>query len=1023
MFARLTILFFFCLLQYFSIAQAPYLYFSRLTAENGLSHNKVNCILQDKRGFIWVGTDDGLNRYDGRYFTHFRNVPGDVSTISGNLITDLLEDEKGILWIATADGGLTKYDYRLPPSQQFKQYKHLPNDSSSIPVNIVNCLLEDKNGYLWLGTSTRAVLRFDKRTEKFVRTIIKGPRNILDLCLDTDDTLWVGRVGGGIVKVNTKDMSYTVDPRYSDLYDTKLPHTVVSALYRDRDNDIWYGSWDKVLYRFNAATQQEEVWRGNGDPQSFSNDDIQGFAEDASGKIWMAGKYNGLTVLDKKEKKFFNYRYDPAREGTIAGNKVNCVFIDRSGLVWLGTDKGISFCNPAQHSFVQTFLPSMQRDITIYDFFKDDQGDLWIGTSEGIFMQPSGGRSFVHKPLQYEGRKLTVSKFFRDSDGTFYIGTDFSLFIYDPATGALKLLPNTQQDRVIYNIIESRIVSIVRDEIEGHPVLIAAPYGHFLVYYDFTDQKWVSRNDTVKKILDKFPLRDNLIRKIYKDPGGDIWLATAKLGLGEWRKGNFPKIDYLETNPFNKKAISNDNIYDIISDAKGNLWITTYGGGLNYFDKSTRSFQHIEGANNLLEGMQTDEQGNLWMISNGHLHKYDLRLKNFSSFRLPDLEKSGGVRGSIYKDQAGNMYVGGTNYFIEFHPGIINTVRGEPKVYFTDFKIFNNSYSDLLHQKKIRLQHTQNYFTIEFSAPEFSSGQISYSYMLEGFDKDWVEVGDRNFASYSNLDGRDYVFKVRATNKKGNWSQEYAALSIRIIPPFWKRWWFYGICAAVIAGTIYGLYRYRINELLKRQAIRNKIAQDLHDSVGSTLSSISVYSQVAKIYNEQKKSTDLTNTLEKISAASGEMISEMSDTVWAINPRNDNMDTMLGRMESFARPLLASQEIRFHFSYDPGIKQLSLEMTKRKNFYLIFKEAVNNALKYSGCRNLWVSIKHRNGQLYLIVQDDGKGFDTAKVEKTQSMSGNGMQNMSMRAKEMKGDCSVTSAPGKGTSIALHFPIP
>jgi signal transduction histidine kinase len=295
--------------------------------------------------------------------------------------------------------------------------------------------------------------------------------------------------------------------------------------------------------------------------------------------------------------------------------------------------------------------------------------------------------------------------------------------------------------------------------------------------------------------------------------------------------------------------------------------------------------------------------------------------------------------------------------------------------------------------------------------------------MLEGFDKDWVEVGDRNFVSYSNLEGGDYTFKVRATNKKGNWSQEFASLSIRIIPPFWKRWWFYGVCAALIAGTIYGLYRYRINELLKRQAIRNKIAQDLHDSVGSTLSSISVYSQVAKIYNEQQRLSDLKNTLEKIGAASGEMISEMSDTVWAINPRNDNMDTMLGRMESFARPLLASQEIVFHFSYDPGIKQLSLEMTKRKNFYLIFKEAVNNALKYSGCKNLWVTIKHRHGQLYLIVKDDGNGFDTAKVEKTQSMSGNGMQNMCMRAKEMKGDCAITSEPGKGTSIALHFPIP
>lgn len=1022
MFVRLIIFIAYCLLPDIISAQAPYLYFNRLTTENGLSHNKVNCILQDKRGFIWVGTDDGLNRYDGRYFTHFRNIPGNLSTISGNLVTDLLEDGKGILWIATADGGLTKYDYRLPPAQQFKQYKHQPGDSSSIPVNILTCLLEDRDGYLWLGTSNRHVLRFDKTTERFVRPIVLGPRNVLDLCLDRLGVLWVGRVGGGLVKVNTKALTYSIDQRYTDLYNTKLPHTVVSSLFRDKEDNIWYGSWDKVLYRFNNATQQEELFRGGADPHSFSNDDIQGFAEDASGKIWMAGKYNGLTVYDKKQNQFFNYKYDPAREGTIAGNKVNCVFVDHAGLVWLGTDKGISYCNPAQQSFVQTFLPSMGHDITIHDFYKDDQRNLWIGTSDGIFLQPAGSQSFIHRPLQYKRRKLVVSKFFRDTDGTFYIGTDFSLFIYDPATNEIKLLPNTENDRVIYNIIESRIVSIVRDEIEGHPALIVSPYGHFLVYYDLTDKKWVSRNDTIKQILDKFPIRDNLIRKVYKDPSGNIWLATAKMGLGEWKKGTLPQLSYYQNDPFNKMAISNDYIYDIAADTRGNLWITTYGGGLNYFDKSTGQFHHIEGANNLLEGLQTDAQGNLWMISNGNLHKYDLRLQNFSSFHLPDLEKSGGVRGSIYKDEAGNMYVGGINYFVAFHPGTVNTVHGEPKVYFTDFKIFNESFSDLLSQKNIRLRHTQNYFTIGFSAPEFSSGQISYSFMLEGFDKDWIEAGDRNFASYSNLDGGDYTFKVRATNKKGNWSQEFASLSIRIIPPFWKRWWFYVLCAALVAGTIYGLYRYRINELLKRQAIRNKIAQDLHDSVGSTLSSISIYSQVAKIYNEQQKSSDLTNTLEKISAASSEMISEMSDTVWAINPRNDNMNTMLGRMESFARPLLASQEIVFHFSYDPGIKQLSLEMTKRKNFYLIFKEAVNNALKYSGCSNLWVSIKHRQGQLYLIVKDDGEGFDSTKPAKTQSMSGNGLQNMQMRAREMKGDCVITSEPGKGTSIALHFPI-
>jgi signal transduction histidine kinase len=226
------------------------------------------------------------------------------------------------------------------------------------------------------------------------------------------------------------------------------------------------------------------------------------------------------------------------------------------------------------------------------------------------------------------------------------------------------------------------------------------------------------------------------------------------------------------------------------------------------------------------------------------------------------------------------------------------------------------------------------------------------------------------------------------------------------------------------ALVIYAIYRYRINQLLKQQAIRNKIAQDLHDNVGSTLSSISVYSQVAKIYHDQERKAELQQTLEKISETSGEMISEMNDIVWAINPRNDQMDIILQRMESYARPLLAARSIVFHFAADPEVNALNLEMTRRKNFYLIFKEAVNNALKYADCNNLWVDISIGQHQLELEVKDDGLGFDKEKVQiyASKSMSGNGLRNMEMRAAEMKGTWLIESKPGAGTRVILRFPV-
>jgi two-component sensor histidine kinase len=474
------------------------------------------------------------------------------------------------------------------------------------------------------------------------------------------------------------------------------------------------------------------------------------------------------------------------------------------------------------------------------------------------------------------------------------------------------------------------------------------------------------------------------------------------------------------------EAFAAESVYDIAEDEKGGLWVSTYGGGLNHFSPKTKTFTPIPATNNLLEGIQLDQRGAVWMISNGHLHKYDPRRRTHTSYELPDLEKTGGVRGKIFKDSEGRLYVAGTSYFISFHPDSIQEKQTMPKVHLTDFSIFNNSFSHLLYNNKIRLGHNDNYFSIEFAAPDYGQ-DVFYSYMLEGFDRNWIDAGGRTYASYSNLEGGHYTFKVRATNSPGVWSNEYASVKIEVVPPYWKRWWFYALCAFAVAALVYALYRYRINELLKRQAIRNKIAQDLHDNVGSTLSSISVYSQVAKIYHQQQKQDDLQTTLEKISIASGEMISELNDTVWAINPRNDNMEVILQRMESLALPLLSSQDIRFHFSHDEAVRFVNLEMETRKNFYLVFKEAVNNVLKYASAKNLWISIQQKGKFINMRIRDDGKGFDLTKTSEGYKSSdvfggGNGLKNMQLRAKQMKGRLRIESAPGAGCTVNLTFPI-
>ncbi|MGV3767719.1 MAG: ligand-binding sensor domain-containing protein [Chitinophagaceae bacterium] len=996
------------------------MFFQKISDENGLSNNKVNCILQDKRGFIWIGTEDGLNRYDGRYFTVFKRDPGNNSGVSGNIITGLLEDKHGVIWITSSDGGLTRYDYRLPPAAQFKQYRHVPNDSTTIPTNYINAIVQDKKGFLWLASGTKRVLRFHPETERFEIPVNKGTAYAVAMSIDHNDTLWVGRRGGGILKINTNTLGYSMDPRYANLY-AGLPHVTVTAVYHDKQRHTWFGSWDNVLYKTDGRTGIETAFPKKQTPNSFPGDDILAFSEDARGQLWMGGKQTGLTIYDPIANSFFNYRHDPAREGTLAHNQVNCIYTDRNGMVWLGTNNGISTCDPRQQSFIQHFLPGVPREGKVYAFLNDGNNTLWVGTSNGLYRSKGTPTQFEHIPLSYNGKKLTVSALFKDVDGRLYLGTDFSFFRFHPETRSVSLLPNTEMDPVVHNIIESRIVSVLRDTINGHPALVVSPYGHYLAYYDLVTERWYSRKDSAVQLLRRWDLGNNLIRKIFRCSEGTILMATAGAGLG-FRMNSSQPFTYYSDN--DGSGLNSNHIYDLVETGNGSLWVSTYGGGLHFYDKPGNRFTHVPGPANLLEGLQTDASGNIWMIANGNMLRYDPKEQRFTSFLLPDLEKSGGVTGHIYKDAEGILYLPGSNFFIRFQPREVQSVAMEPVVRFTDFRIFNQSFSHLLQNSNIPIRYNQNYFTIEFSAPEFRCRGVEYEYKMEGFDKDWIAIGNRNFANYSNLEGGQYTFKVRASATKGAWSPHVGVLQIEVIPPFWKQWWFLLALVAVTGTGIYALYRYRINEILKRQSIRNKIAQDLHDHVGSTLSSISVYTQVARIYGEQGREEALQDALEKISAASGEMISEMNDIVWAINPRNDNMFTMLQRMESYARPLLQAKNIVVSLEADPGLAQLNLEMEQRKNFYLIFKEAVNNALKYANPATISVEVLVKNGWVTLQVTDDGAGFDPEKVAATnsRSLSGNGLRNMRRRAVDMKGKLDIISAQGKGTTVRLRFPV-
>lgn len=981
-----------------------------------MSNNKVNCILQDSRGFTWIGTDDGLNWYDGQRFVIYRHLPGETSSLGGNIVSGLVEAPGYVFWIATQDGGLTRFDPKAAPALRFRHFRHRPADPSSIPVNIINGLLLDEQGFLWLATSGAGLVRMDTRNNRFLKIEPASQKTCSSVCLGNDGLIWTGRQGGSYQKVNSKTLEIITDQRYTNPY-AKRPHVTVTAIYRDSRKDIWFGSWDHAIYRYIEAKDEEQVVE--------QNDEATAFLEDSKGKMWVGTKASGLLLLDPGTGETWSHPHSAAREGTVVSNKINCLYKDAKKNIWVGTDRGISLYQPGREYFSQEFLPSLPgayKPIQVNDFIKMSETELWIASSVGIFI--SQGTYFRHLPITVNGNPVAISKFYKAHDGSFYFGSDYSLFRIDPKSFRYSMLPNTEKDQVMGRIIASRVVSVEEDSIEGHPALLVSPFGHYITYYDLVRQEWVSRGDSIRRIVDSFHIADNLVHKIMKDQAGNLWLATVKNGLGSWQK-NKNHFHYFVNDPFDTRSISNNHVNDVEATTKGELWVSTFGGGLNRMDLSTNTFSHIPNSSNLLEGISVDHRGRIWMIGNGDLHRYDTVAKSFESFSLPDLEKSGGIRGDLYSDPSGLLYAGGTNFFIRFHPDSVKREKDLPQVRITDFYVFDSSYADKLDpEKSLRLNHRENYFTINFSAPWYR-GKVFYQYMLEGVDPKWVDAEQTNSAPYTNIAGGKYKFKVRATTTPGIWPSAATVLPLEIIPPYWETGWFLALVTLLAGLVIYAAYRYRINELLKRQAIRNRIAQDLHDNMGSTLSSISVYSQVARIYKEQQKDLELSDTLDRISVTSGEMISEMNDIVWAINPRNDNMEKIVQRMESFAKPLMKVAGIRFSFEFDPSLMNLSLDMEKRKNFYLIFKEAVNNAMKYSGAEQVSVKITQLPDKLQLQIIDNGRGFDPAALSDghQHSLSGNGVHNMKQRAAEMGGDLKIESYAGKGTSIRLQFRIP
>jgi ligand-binding sensor domain-containing protein/two-component sensor histidine kinase len=989
-------------------------------------------MMQDQQGFIWIGTIDGLIRYDGIEYKIYRNDPADPRSIPAGWVSAIMQDHRGIIWMGMQiSDNLVAFD---PTNGKFRTFHHNIKDNSSLAPGAIISICETRDGIIWVLTSNGALNVLDEKSGHFIHFPFHIKNSTIAeptypaLINDRNEKLWLTINGSGILRFDpaTKQFdSFNVDAPKENLPDQKN----VNCVLQDHSGKIWIGTSSGLSY-FDSATRNFHSY-----PllSLASNIPVLCMHEDASNNLWLGTNGSGVLTLNLNTHALAICRHNDEDESSVSSNIVSFIGEDKSNQVWLISKESFGFdiygggntkFNVFQHQPKNAFSLINNRIQFIY---MDHQNNFYIGTYNGInVFDPLLGTftSYKQIPSLHKGFTLgSIGQMFEDSRHNYWFSKidEGVLYKYDPIEN--KVYSFNYADGLLNNNI-------------------------WWIYEDTMGIIWISGlqgleayDPATRRMITYLKEHSSGMGMIYGDDKGMLWLAGDGLKLFDPVKKELIK-EYRHL-PDDTNSISSSTVLDICPGANGILWIGTMNGGLNAFDPKTekfRAFMVKDGLpSNVVWTIMNDKKGNLWLSTNNGLcrfappqNPFDKNQKAvFNNYDitdgLPDNQFSMNAR---CKALDGSMYMGTASHgFIHFYPDRIKDNLFIPPVYITSFSVFNKQVvpgdqSGILKQtienvKEITLRYDQNVFSFTFAALNYVHPEKNmYAYKLENFDKNWNTTdASKHVASYTNLDPGEYIFHVKATNNDGVWNEQGAFVKLIITPPYWQTLWFRISIMLLVAALLYGIYRYRVNQILKMQMLRNKIAGDLHDDLGSTLSSISIYSELIK-----KQAGIEIPMLTKISDSTRKMIDSMSDIVWSINSDNDIFESVIQRMRSFAHEMLSAKKIEYTFIADESLNQMKLSMETRKNLFLIFKEAVNNLVKHSGADHASIHLQHQDEKIKLFIRDNGKGFDELKVSEGDQTAakGNGLKNMRRRAKELGGEITINSDEGKGTEIELCF---
>ena len=1045
-------------------AQEEDLKFEHLTVEQGLSDNGVYSIHQDSKGLLWCGTSNGLNLYDGYGFTVFRYNPVDSQSVSANNVPFIYEDLSGTIWVRGPDGdNLNRFDRA---TERFTR---------CLAGFRISSIYEEPDGTLWFSSRGGGLFRYDRKSAGFIRyhpgsdtvfsvcrdpdgqgrTLFVGTLHGLErfdkshgtfsvietgpdvavkqLCVDKEGNVWM-RATGGLYEYERGTGKFLRFPFiWKDVNNANVE--MDRFMYDDGESSLWIATM-VGLYRFERSSGRYRAYHDEGLSTRMTQEAVDAIFKDRSGTLWIGIRGGGLGRFERSRDRFTFYVHNPRDAESLSENSVNAIEEDKSGALWVGTVAGgLNKLDRARKAFsyftVDPSSASGLSDGVVTGLIEDKSGGLWIATSHGVNMldrMTGTYTQYLHDPKNPRSLAFNITcPILEDRKGSIWVGT---------FGGGLDRLDQQRHTFVHYthatmdphSLGDNSIASLCEDR-DGRLWVGTAQRG-----LDRFDPHSGNFTHFEHDPNDPNSLSSNWVYAIYEDRGGTVWLGTGGGGLDKLDKRTL-KFSHYRRVPEDTLSLSYNSVRAIYEDRKGTLWVGT-GAGLNRFESSTGSFKRYTTRDGIesdqIAGILEDDRGNLWLGTGKGVSRFDPESGIFRNFDVSD-----GVRvhecwgQSCYRNRSGEMYFGGINGFIRFHPDSIKDNPYVPPILITAFKMFDKLVpldSAISDKHSVEMSYRENVFSFEFAALSYTSPEKNqYAYRLDGFDNDWIYCRTRRYATYTNLDGGSYIFRVKGSNNDGVWNETGASIQVIITPPFWATWWFRIAFFVVVLLTTGGTIRYveiqnmkrKIEQLERSQAIereRLRISQDMHDEVGANLTKIAIISELA--LKNARESDGMATQLQNISQTAREVVDSIGAIVWAINPKNDRLDNLAGYIREYASDYFEMTPIDCRFDFPEQLPDHPLSAEVRRNIFLTLKEAMNNVVKHSGATAVRMRLGFSGRHLEISIEDNGRGFVIDDI----SRYGNGLINMRKRVETINGKFDIQSQPEGGTRILVNVPL-